>query len=391
MRELIIYTGNFSEPENNAAGKRVYGNSLILEDLGYDVFLVGKNSEQSLSVRKQYSEHIFYEPFPNYGLLKVSGYINHFKEIIRNLEQKPVCIIRYGSPSLSIFDYLLLRYAHQNGIKVIADVVDWLSADGGNIVFNIIKTIDTYFEKAVFNKQSDGIIAISSYLGNYYRRRTTSVAIIPPIVSEYHHNDADNKVINLVYAGAPFRLGVRVKNVHKIKDRLDLAIEAFAKTYLEYGDSFVFNVYGITKEQYLTAFPQHKDLLDKNTETIIFHGRKPMGEVQKKIMISDYSVLFREVTRGTTAGFPTKVVESMSCGTPLITTKTSDLPEYINSGNNGFFVDIDDISTLVKEIHTILSLSKDELKIMKNRCFEECAFLPSKYADQMDRLLKTIK
>lgn len=391
MRELVIYAGNFSEPENNAAGKRVYGNSLILEALGYDVLLVGKNSESSLSIRKQYSDHIFYESFPNYGLLNVSAYINHLKEIISKLEQKPVCIIRYGSPSLSFFDYLLLRYAHKNGIKVIADVVDWLSADGENIVFNTIKTVDTYLEKAVFNKQSDGIIVISSYLENYYRSKAKFVAIIPPIVSEYHRNDTENKVINLVYAGAPFRLGVKVKNVHKIKDRLDIAIEALAKTHLEYGDSFVFNVYGITKEQYLTAFPQHKDLLDKNTETIIFYGRKPMSEVQKKIMISDYSVLFREVTRGTMAGFPTKVVESMSFGTPLITTKTSDLPKYINSGNNGFFVDIDDFSVLLKDIHAILSLPKDELKIMKNRCFEECAFLPSKFTNQMDELLQTIK
>lgn len=390
MRKLIIYTGIFAEPDRNAAGKRVFGNAMILEALGYDVMLIGKTQNKDYQGRKKYSSHIWFESFPDYGRIRYNGYLNFLKQIIESQENKPICIIRYGSPGLSIFDYKLLKYAHGEKIKVIADVVDWLSADSGNPIFDAVKTIDTYLEKAKFNCMSDGIIAISRYLSNYYEKKMKKVAVIPPIVCEYEKNEAKNTEVNFMYAGIPFRLGVKVKNVHRIKDRLDIAVSAFAELYMRGKKSFVFDIYGITKEQYLVAFPEHKEILDKVDERIKFHGHKPMQEVQDELKVHDFSILFREATRGTMAGFSTKVVESMSCGTPMITTKTSDLYDYIISGKNGLFVDIDDKEKLINQLAEIIDMTPCDIRKIKDACYDGKQFQIDQFMSEMDRLLSKV-
>lgn len=390
MGKLIIYTGLFSEPETNAAGKRVYGNSLILESLGYDVLMLGKAQNENYFGRKQYTDHISFKSYPEYGRVKYKGYVSYLKETIEQQDEKPVCIIRYGAPGLSIFDNEVLKLAHEIGIKVIADVVDWLSADGGNVIFNVVKNYDNYMEKAVYNAKSDGVIAISSFLGNYYKKKVNNVVVIPPIVEDYRRNSAKNDTLQIVYAGSPFRVGLKVKNVHKIKDRLDIAIVALAEVYRRGFQNFKFKVYGITKGQYLIAFPNHEKILSEVGEAIIFYGRRPMAEIQDELIKSDFSILFREVTRGTNAGFPTKVVESMSCGTPMITTRTSDLGNYIENGKNGFFVEIEDMDKLVKQLTKVITMKSDEVRIIKDNCYKGEQFLPKSFKSQMSDFINAV-
>lgn len=47
MINTIYYVGNFKFPNGNAAGKRVYANSLLFQSLGYKVIVVGyKKTEE---------------------------------------------------------------------------------------------------------------------------------------------------------------------------------------------------------------------------------------------------------------------------------------------------------------------------------------------------------
>ena len=115
-----------------------------------------------------------------------------------------------------------------------------------------------------------------------------------------------------------------------------------------------------------------------------------MTEIQREINLSDFTILLREKNRATMAGFPTKVVESISCGTPVITTKTSDLETYIHEGYNGFFVNIENNSQLVEELTNILSQSQDLKRSMKSNCYEGKDFLPDRYISQFKQLLASI-
>ena len=46
----------------------------------------------------------------------------------------------------------------------------------------------------------------------------------------------------------------------------------------------------------------------------------------------------------TMAGFPTKFVESVSCGVPVITTETSDLKKFCQQRNNGAILPAENFS-----------------------------------------------
>ena len=170
-KRTIIYIGNFDTPERSAAGKRVYGNALALAELGFRVVLLGKT--QNMTSEEQglrYGERIEYFSLPDFGMLKVQHYISFFNDFCHKYAIELAAVIRYGSPGLSFFDFLLYQTLKKKKVPLIVDVVDWLSVDGGNLLFKIIKGADTYLEKAILNKLGNGIIAISTYLENYYQK-----------------------------------------------------------------------------------------------------------------------------------------------------------------------------------------------------------------------------
>lgn len=372
-RKTIVYIGNFDRPNKSAAGKRVYGIAKILEKLGYNVYLIGK--ESSFDDKVAYSSNIFYYSFPKYNIIKSNSYIKWFNKFLLERNIKPELIIRYGSPSLAYFDFLLSRWCKKNKIPIIVDVVDWLSSDGNNLIFNLIKTIDTFLEKVIFNRFCDGIIVISNYLFEYYKKYQNNIIIIPPLVTETVNNVTKNEVIKFIYAGSPFRKGNYIKNVHKIKDRLDLCVAAISEVSKKYRVQL--DIFGLTKEEFLQAFPKYKN--EARNSSIIFHGMKKMEEVQKYISSCDYSILLREVNRATMAGFPTKIVESLSCGTPVITTDTSDLKKYIRNGENGYIVSIESKSILINEIEKICRNNLENITKMKKKCYEKEEFLYKNY------------
>nr|WP_303182771.1 glycosyltransferase [Lachnoclostridium phocaeense] len=386
-KKLIIYLGNFGEPEANAAGKRVYGNALIFKRLGYRVVLIGKGNDNS-EYPFCYEEGIEYYAFPNYNIYKIGNYIKYINTVIEKVGE-PRIIVRYGSPGLAVFDRSLIRFCKKKKIILVSDVVDWLPASGGNLIFNAIKTIDTYLEKAVYNKKSDGIIAISSYLSNYYKGKGCKTVVIPPIVSEFQENKGRNAIITIVYAGIPFRLGKQVKHPDKVKDRLDLAVRSLAEA-IRRGCNVVFDIYGVTKEQYLTAYPMDSEILKGMEDTIQFHGKVAMKTVQRAINKADFTILLREKNRATMAGFPTKVVESISCGTPVITTRTSDLDKYINNGDTGYFVDIEKQDTIADQLVHIIHLDAYELHRVKDKCYRSRKFLYYSYINEINSFIETL-
>lgn len=388
-KKIIIYLGNFDRPELNAAGKRVYGNALVFCNLGYKVILIGKNGSIDISYPMSYGENVAFYSFPDYGLFCINKYIKYIDGIIAK-EGKPEYIIRYGSPCLAEFDRRLILFCKKKKIKLIADVVDWLPSSGNNIIFNLLKRVDTYLEKGIFNTKSDGIITISTYLSKYYERRGCRTVIIPPIVPEYKKNRSDNAFIHVVYAGIPFRFGRRIKNVTEVKDRLDLAVKGIAGV-IKHGLPVRFDIYGVSKEQYLIAYPDDARIIQSDDIQIQFFGKKSMETVQKAINNADFTILLRERNRATMAGFPTKVVESLSCGTPVITTNTSDLEKYIVNMKTGFFIDISNEKKVVEELIRIFSYDKKLLQIMKKHCFYSRQFCPIKFEMSINEFITSLK
>ena len=390
---IVYYIGNFDKPELNAAGKRVYGNALVFEQLGYKVVLIGKSCKADHeSIPEQYSRSILFYYFPKFNLANTSEYVKYFKKIV-DKEGKPDVVVRYGSPGLALFDRALIKCCKNLSCPIIADVVDWLPSGGSNIAFNVIKAIDTYLEKAIYNKKSSGIIAISSFLSDYYKRQgCKNVIVLPPLVEKYlkNTNQSSGKIVNIVYAGLPFRLGRKVSSSKEVKDRLDLAIQGLAGMS-DKKLTISFDIYGITEEDYLIAYPEHRSLVVDNRDRIVFHGKQPMNEIQNAVNKADLTILLRDVTRATSAGFPTKIVESLSCGTPVITTDTSDLAKYISHGNNGFFIDIKKRESLSVQLEKAISFYVEHKDEIKENCYLNQDFVPDKYKSILTDFISGIR
>ena len=76
---------------------------------------------------------------------------------------------------------------------------------------------------------------------------------------------------------------------------------------------------------------------------IHFWGRVSHSEALAIVASSNYSIIIREPTRKNNAGFPTKFVESISLGTPVLCNKFSDVDRYLTDNQNGGIIRKDKI------------------------------------------------
>jgi len=94
---------------------------------------------------------------------------------------------------------------------------------------------------------------------------------------------------------------------------------------------------------------------------------------------ANFSIIIRDTNRVTLAGFPTKFVESIACGTPVITNENSDIGDYIK--NNGVIVNE---SNLYEEL---LRIFENEY----NYNIEKDLFDYRKYIEKMSNFFKEIE
>nr|WP_081804926.1 glycosyltransferase [Draconibacterium orientale] len=153
---------------------------------------------------------------------------------------------------------------------------------------------------------------------------------------------------------------------------------------------FIFDVYGLTYDQYITVVDYQKDKLNELKDKVIFHGPIENRIARQKIAQSDYSILFRDINKMTKAGFPTKVVESISCGTPVITNNTSDLQNYIFEGENGFVVDLSKPDLHLHKMNEILKMDTMAINKMKQNCAKSELFSYQNFKDKTERFLQKI-
>ena len=100
---------------------------------------------------------------------------------------------------------------------------------------------------------------------------------------------------------------------------------------------------------------------------VFVHGRVPQEEIQDIIINADYQIFIRPQRRSSNFGFSTKLGESMSVGTPVITNNTSDIGMYIKSGDNGFLINNSDERELVQVLRAAIEMSKEERTEMRKR------------------------
>lgn len=332
MNRLILYVGGFQLPESNAAAQRVVGIAKGLRDIGYDVIFLNslKNTDISGVAEKEYFGFKCYE----YGREKNVDYLISAKTTLDFAERlHPDAIIAYNYPAIAL--NRIHKYCKANRIKLYADVTEWYNATGKNLIACLIKGIDTTYRMRVVHKKLDGIIAISRYLYDYYKDYTNTVLIPPTVdVTDAKWQAADKKhqeYVSFVYAGVPYAS----------KERLDLIVSAVDEVSKKVAVRL--NIVGITKEQFESLYTW-KDPLP---ESVVFWGRVEHQKALEIVEESDWSIILRENSRLVKAGFPTKLVESISCGTPVIANRFSNVFDYLTEKNSICVENMDSIADYI--------------------------------------------
>lgn len=342
----ILYVGGFEMPDCNAAAQRVLSISKALRLCGYNITFYGitKRGDVSGTVDGFEYEALIYprggKEWVRYAIGEgITDYINR---------KKPNLVITYNYPAIA--QERIIRYCKKNGIKVVGDITEWYMPS------DIIRKLDTALRMRWSNKHLDGIIAISKLLKEYYTG--CNVIQIPPIIDttdskwKQPQGNQNKDRINLIYAGVP----------GATKDRLDYIVKGIAQVP---HDNMMFNIVGITYEQYKELYG---DDLDISKLPIAFHGRLSHSDTLKLLIESDFHIFFRPDLRVNNAGFPTKFVESMTAGVPVIMNRISNVGDYLIDGFNGILIEHPGENDIHLALERVSRLSRVEINQMKSNC-----------------------
>lgn len=340
----VLYIGGFELPDKNAAAQRVMGIAKGLRALRYRVvFLNSVKQLKDADVRKrEYFDFKCYEykrePDIDY-LITAKTCLSRIKYI------KPDIVIAYNYPGIALGK--IKRYCNSHNIRCYADATEWYQIKDGNFLYRIIKTIDTSYRMRIVHKKMDGIIAISRFLYDYYKGYTKTVMIPPTVdITDSKWNTLvkkETKETSFVYAGAP--------SVQK--EKLDLIVSAMERASVDH--KIHMNILGINEQQFRQMYSWNKNL----SWRIKFWGRVEHNKAIEIIKRSDWSIIIRDNNFVVRAGFPTKLVESISCGTPVIINRFSNVEDYLED-RDCLYVTLDKLYEIIDECCTFRKMPNQD-------------------------------
>lgn len=364
----ILYVGGFVLPDGNAAAQRVMANAKLFSSIGYDVVFINYSKDVSEPRKTTYCGFECFE-FPKTERSLFSGFDVDCIENILEARQDIGLVVAYNylAPSLA----RLIKVCHRKKVLCIGDVTEWYRARDAAFPKSLLKYFDTTIRMRVLQPRMDGLIVISSYLKRYYGARVPTV-LLPPLVdmseekwmppAPFFHDG-----IRLVYAGRP----------SKTKERLDL----IAKAVVSLPDTMriQLDIVGVTSNEFTQIYGYSVE-----HDRVVFHGRVSHEKALAYVKQADYSVIVRDDNRVTRAGFPTKFVESISCGTPVICNDHSDLKAWIERGECGFIVAEESLAGDIRHVLYEKTLS------FKKEMFDFHRYIPQtkKFLEQVEERKK---
>lgn len=327
-RYRIGYFAPFTFPEGCAGSRRVLGIARILVACGYsvDVYCHSAEGEPSQELIE-----------PGICVKRVEGLIKK-----GNLVAKIRWALTSGSRSCKaiassqqlagVFIYagyvpVIVRMSWElrgSGVPVVFDAVEWYTPKRPLAWLISPYHWSTELAMRVLIPRLDGVLCISSYLFCYYRRRCVESVQIPPTlkVSLVGRGDAGPRdSLKLVYAGSASY------------DDLSIVIEAVREV----------NKRGLRTSLVLAGHPRldaasARGPGDEEESFVSYVGRLGHRATMQLVANSHFSLIVRRSSRAVNAGFPTKLVESLAVGTPVIGNVTSDLGQYVIDGETGFVI-----------------------------------------------------
>ena len=380
----VAYVGPFEFPSDSASAFRVRGMTEAMIIGGANVVIGSGNHGETTVVGIGDSDGVRVQPLGEIPTMSQSRFKRVLQGLtwggqtlrwLRNLDGKPDVIVVYGTH----IGYLLrlIPFARRNRIRLYLDVVEWYEPKhlpGGRLgPFTLANEIAMRF----LAPKADGIFCISSYLSEYFERRGCSTLRVPPLFSKSElvcKPERRDGPVRFCFAGTAGG-----------KDRLTIQNAVAIAGEQNFRTSTELHLVGLSPAdvQGLTGC--------NPSPNVHCHGRMTRDAVLRIVASSDFSLLQRPQLRYANAGFPSKVVESLLIGTPVVTNITSDLGEYLRDNFNAVVLDDDSLGSMRKGMAKATSKALGTAAF-DHRGIEQDArvhFTPDSVADQVKAFIRS--
>ena len=390
--ESIVYIGDFDLRNRNVQSHLVLNNGRIFSQLGYSVSYIGTNRD-CLSFSDLPRERVNIEDFQYYelphtltlkGIFQVRSIKNRILHVLDEINNRNHVkyLITYQCPSYAIVLEYIIKWCRKNHVKYIVNSADITVFDSQPFFKRVMMELNWNYLHRITKKNANGIKAVSRYIADFYYKADRASIIVPPLFYEERimraRNNIEKQCTTFVYAGTPFPLLSHCVNPDGMKDRLDKIIHLFSLVE-ENRIQFKLYVIGLTLDDFCLAVPQYSEYL-KKTECISFFGRKDHDITLDFVEKADFLINYRDKNVMNEAGLSTKVVESISLGTPIVMNDIGDTFQYLNET-----MGIKLSGTIDKDVETIIRLCKmkpEEISRIKEYCKSNSPFKVDAYIEQ---------
>lgn len=377
--KTIVYMG-CDFPSGNAAAIRVAANVFALNNFGYNVIVLSYDHVMPETGIDKYSEnitvvHVQYPMGPS-SYIKYLFSIKEYVKVLKSLKTEDIdAVITYDQPAISFLR--LKKYCSKKKIALICDCAEWHTTVHLRGIAKWIKAIDISLSMRWAYKSADGIIAISNYLEEFYKNKV-EVIRIPPL--QYH--EREHKELSVSHPRKFIYAGVAGRD----KDRLDLIIDAFEKVDGE----FAFHVFGMEENEFVQQYEGIDIKISKIRERakIVFYGYVSHDVILHELHNADFSLLIRNTSRKNNAGFPTKFVECVNYGVPVIANEFSDVRYYVEQYELGLLCE--NIDKLSATLQDAINISDEKLILLKENCINYRGFFYDSYTRELGEFISLI-
>lgn len=393
-KRRIFYCGAFRLDRTDAAGLRVLAVGKSLRAAGWQVEFFPWNAAQG--VRSEVLSDTV-EGFPVHkmgefrsekssGLRRMSGYLSRGSRTLKhfvNIDASNLdAIICYNGTSRFLLG--MRKWALDRGVSCIADCTEWYEPahlPGGR--FGPVAA-DEWLRMRVVTPRLNKCIAISHYLDRYLTAAGMQSCRVPatididaskwqtPDVLRGREKASPSGKLRLIYAGVPGK-----------KDRIAQVVRAVSRLR-----SVHLTFVGPDPDELRRLLGADAPELVSLKDRVIFTGPVTSEKVPSLVAQADFTVIIRSDERHARAGFPTKLVESMASGTPVITTLTGDEAKVIQDGKNGFELRSGGIEEVISVLKRARDLSMESKLRMRNKALEAArAFDYRQYVEPLRSLI----
>ncbi len=346
MKGEILYYGGFALPDKSASANRVVSNGKLFEALGYKTVFLGACYDAGSSEICQISENMFEEPHAATTAEWIRQVLcfSNLKEIAGKCKNLKMVIL-YNVPFITLC--ITKKYFSKIEIEVAYDCTEWTQFTEGSVLKKAFKYVDEFFIRKYAHKIADKMIVISKMMEDSYKSNK-HILKLPPLVdvndAVWHQETKKETDFTFCFAGFP----------GGNKESLDKVVEAFKGINAK---NTKLKIVGLNQGEFSELYP---DIM--LADNIIFLGKKTHKDAIKNILGCDCCIFIRPSDRRNNAGFPTKFVESFTCGVPIITTDVSDIKEYIDLLPNSVLLQNCQLESIKDAMESILEKGKAEKK-----------------------------